>query len=1076
MFVAEKSGIIKTFSSLSDTSATQFADLRTKVHNYWDRGLMSIAVDPNFPVDPYVYVYYVHDAAIGGTAPRWGVAGQTSDTCPSPPGGTADGCVVSGRISRLQLSGETMTGPEQVLVEDWCLQYPSHSGGGLEFGPDGNLYFSGGEGASWSFNDYGQDGQPVNPCGDPPGGVGGAMSPPTAEGGRLRSQDIRTSSDPLGLDGALIRIDPDTGAGVPGNPLFSSTNANERRFLAYGLRNPFRLAIRPGFGDVWVGDVGGGAWEEIDRVTSPFGGPRNLGWPCYEGGLDANGVPTSIRMGGMDNLNLNLCESLYAAGTATAPYWAYRHGQEIVPGENCQAQQGAALSGMAFAPAAGNFPDAYDGALFFADHSRECIWVFRADANGLPNPSTREAFAQAANFPVDLEFGPNGELFYPDIAAGTVRRISYTGNPGNTPPTAVATAAPQSGNLPLQVSFHADESSDPDPGEVLGYTWDLDDDGQLDDSTSVSPSFTYTSPGVYTVTLRVTDSSGAFDEDTVTISAGSGPPVPTINTPTAGTTWGVGQSIAYTGSATDAEDGPLPGTALDWQLIMNHCTAPGDCHQHTIESFENTAGGVFVAPDHEYPSQLELRLTATDSDDNTATVSRQLDPRTVSITAASDPPGMAVSLGPFGGPAPITVTVIEGSANTLSAQRIEIKNNTTHEFASWSDGQPRTHNVAPTSNTTYTARFTPRTPGTSTLTFNPGADAHVEEANPGSNFGSATTLRTDDGGNPGVQTYLRFLIDGLTGKVQSAKLRLFSTSNTADGPAAFSTSTTWEESAINWNNRPAAVGGALSDSGAIATGVWTEWDVTPAVTGEGDVSFRLASTISDGVNFHSRDSTTTNRRPELVLTVLNDAYPRPRTAAPLQVALVPAYTACTSANRTHGPPLEQSSCSPPAQSSSQLTVGAPEANGPAANFAGSVRLKPIAGTPGTPEDDADVEVALSLTDVRNRAGLTDYAGELQMRGALRITDRANGAAIDQPATAQDLDVPVNAACTITADSGVGSTCGVVTTFDAVVPGIIREGKRSVWGIGQIQVFDGGPDGDADTPGNGVFARQGVFVP
>ena len=90
-----------------------------------------------------------------------------------------------------------------------------------------------------------------------------------------------------------------------------------------------------------------------------------------------------------------------------------------------------------------------------------------------------------------------------------------------------------------------------------------------------SPSFTYTDAGVYTVTLRVTDTSGAFDEDTVTISAGDGPPIPTIDTPAAGTTWGVGQSIAFTGSATDAEDGTLPATALDWELILHHCTTPG---------------------------------------------------------------------------------------------------------------------------------------------------------------------------------------------------------------------------------------------------------------------------------------------------------------------------------------------------------------------------------------------------------------------------------------------------------------------------------------------------------------------
>ena len=90
-----------------------------------------------------------------------------------------------------------MVGTEQVLIEDWCQQYPSHSVGSLDFGPDGALYVSGGDGASFNFVDYGQDGSPLNPCGDPPGGIGGALTPPSAEGGALRSQDLRT---PAGSD------------------------------------------------------------------------------------------------------------------------------------------------------------------------------------------------------------------------------------------------------------------------------------------------------------------------------------------------------------------------------------------------------------------------------------------------------------------------------------------------------------------------------------------------------------------------------------------------------------------------------------------------------------------------------------------------------------------------------------------------------------------------------------------------------------------------------------------------------------------------------------------------------------
>ena len=119
VFVAEKSGLIKVFDNLSDTTPTTFADLRTKVHNFWDRGMLGFALDPNFPTNPYVYVLYTYDTPIGGTAPRWGQPGATSDACPDPPGATDDGCVVSGRLSRLRADPTTskMVGTEKVLID-----------------------------------------------------------------------------------------------------------------------------------------------------------------------------------------------------------------------------------------------------------------------------------------------------------------------------------------------------------------------------------------------------------------------------------------------------------------------------------------------------------------------------------------------------------------------------------------------------------------------------------------------------------------------------------------------------------------------------------------------------------------------------------------------------------------------------------------------------------------------------------------------------------------------------------------------------------------------------------------------
>ena len=117
---------------------------------------------------------------------------------------------------------------EQVLLESWCQIENSHSVGMLSFGPDGALYLSHGDGASYNYVDYGQD---------------GGCSDPVNEGGALRAQDLRTSGDPVGFNGVLLRLDPDTGTAYPGNPLGGGANTEDDRIISYGFRNPFRSSL-----------------------------------------------------------------------------------------------------------------------------------------------------------------------------------------------------------------------------------------------------------------------------------------------------------------------------------------------------------------------------------------------------------------------------------------------------------------------------------------------------------------------------------------------------------------------------------------------------------------------------------------------------------------------------------------------------------------------------------------------------------------------------------------------------------------------------------------------------------------
>jgi glucose/arabinose dehydrogenase len=705
IFVGQKNGVIKVFQSLTDTNPVIFADLSSKVDDYWDRGLLGMALPPNFPTDPHVYVLYAYDAPIGGTAPTW------NDACPTPPGPTTDGCLVSGRVSRLQISGNVMTGTEQVLINDWCQQFPSHSIGTLLFGRDGYLYITGGDGASFNNVDYGQygntyAGDQANPCGDPPGAAGTALTPPGAEGGALRSQSVRRTDGPATLDGTVLRIDPATGAGVSGNPFFASPDANARRIVAYGLRNPFRIAQRPGTDELWIGDVGWNTWEEINRVVAPASATAsNFGWPCYEG---------SSPQSGYQGAGLNLCSSLYSTpGSVIAPYYTYNHSACVVNYTGCHTG-GSSITGVAFYQG-GSYPTQYNGALFFADHTRNEIWAMLPGTNGLPDPSRLQSFVGvdatggAAGHPVDLKVGPGGDLFYVDMDDGTVHRISYAA--ANQPPTAVITANPTNGPVPLTVSFDGTGSSDPE-GKPLSYSWDLNGDGTFGDAIGPTASYTYTTAGVYHPSLRVTDDQGASGTASVTVTAGNTAPTGIIDSPTSSLTWRVGDTINFSGHATDSQDGTLPASALTWSLIIHHCFTPTDCHTHLIQTFAGISSGSLTAPDHNYPCWLELQLTAKDSGGLTSTTSVRLDPRTVVLTFKTNPGGLVLTdlvVNEAPKTTPFSVTVVVGSANSVSAPSPQQFKKSTYLFTSWSDGGAQSHTItAPAVNTTYTATYRKR--------------------------------------------------------------------------------------------------------------------------------------------------------------------------------------------------------------------------------------------------------------------------------------------------------------------------------------------------------------------------------
>jgi hypothetical protein len=252
--------------------------------------------------------------------------------------------------------------------------------------------------------------------------------------------------------------------------------------------------------------------------------------------------------------------------------------------------------------------------------------------------------------------------------------------------------------------------------------------------------------------------------------------------------------------------------------------------------------------------------------------------------------------------------------------------------------------------------------------------------------------------------------------------------------------------------------------------------------GNGDFQVLFGGTSDDGtrVFFETAErlvATDTDTVQDVYsASITTGGYPRPKAAGPVRVPLVPAYLECTAPNRTHGPGLEFPSCNPPLRASGRLTVGSPDANGVAANSTGFVKLTPVVGNTSTPEDEADVRVAASLTDVRVAAGLTDYTGELRLLPVLRLTDKLSGVTPVDTGTTLDVPFPVTVPCTATGNTAIGSACSISTTADAVLPGTVRELKRTLWQLAALRVEDGGADGLAATADNSVFATQGVFIP
>lgn len=578
---------------------------------------------------------------------------------------TAGGSCVN-RVARFTMSGNTANpASELVLLDNMPSTAGNHNAGDLHFGRDGYLYVTIGDGGC----DYDDSG-----CGG----------------------DNDASRDQNLLLGKLLRI-TSTGGIPPTNPFQGAGTARCntgaaaagmkcQETFAWGFRNPFRFTMDPNAAGtrIFVNDVGQNAWEEIDEAQSG----ADYGWNCREGKHSNNSSgPCSPTPPGMVD-----------------PIFEYSHSANV-PGTSVGGC--GSITGGAFVPN-GAWPS-YDNSYLFSDYN--CGAIFKMTFNGSAWAATSFATALGSSSAVHLVFGPFGDgqaLYYTTYAnGGEVRRIQLNDTAGNDAPIAMAGASPLTGAAPLTTTLSANGSSDPDAGDTLTYFWDFGDGGPEVSTTAVTIQHTY-AQGNYTASLRVRDNHFAFSTPaTVHISAGNTPPAPSITAPANGTLFAVGQNFTLTGTATDAEDGTLPASSLSWTVLLHHNT-------HTHPFLGPTTGNnvplTAPAPEDLFAatnSYLEIRLTATDSGGVSSTVTRDLNPRKVTLHFDTVPTGMSVRVQGNDLATPVPVVSWDNWHLTVSAFDQELYG-ASYDFTSWSNGGAQTQEiVTPPTSMSYVAQFAP---------------------------------------------------------------------------------------------------------------------------------------------------------------------------------------------------------------------------------------------------------------------------------------------------------------------------------------------------------------------------------
>lgn len=509
-------------------------------------------------------------------------------------------------------------------------------------------------------------------------GPDGKLYISTGDGGFSNNAQSTSS-----LLGKVLRINSD-GSIPEDNPFYSADGGIYNAIWALGFRNPFSMDIQPATGRVFACDVGNGWKEEINDVQAG----KNYGWPLVEGKRGNQSVPSNY----MD------------------PLYDYAHGDGP--------DQGCSIVGAAFYnPSVAQFPDEYIGKFFFGDYCNGYIKYID------PATGTVSDFITGISRPLTIHVAPDGSLYYlaragigggtatdnTSTTQGTLWKVMYTG-----------TGAPKISVSPQPALVSVGQSATftvaATGKEPLNYQWQ---ESGVTIAGAQDSTFTYSNAqlsddGKQFRCIVMNDiGSDTSEYATLTVTAGTAPTPSLVLTLSSGESlYKGGDTLSFSGAATDVEDGELPASALTWKIDFHH-----DTHTHpALETTPGVSSGQFTIPQVGETSDnvwYRIYLTAMDSEGLTNTIHQEVFPLKTDITLETEPQGLQLMLDGQPVTAPYAFTSVVNIIRALEAPRVFNDGSKLYFYDQWTD--PSLDRIftfkAPDQPTTFRARFEEATIG-----------------------------------------------------------------------------------------------------------------------------------------------------------------------------------------------------------------------------------------------------------------------------------------------------------------------------------------------------------------------------